>query len=150
MQFRLLQCFLSWNFRSIPHGGSLILYNSSWAILILQLLIIWSLTWVPIPSNTLSGFLWVVVAKVVLFRGLLNINVVRKVSAVHLMWWYQLSLRYFWVLISFVCLRCMSLSLELPRRSPWLVKCIFEPDLSCPRRRFLLGPFSTHFLPTIF
>ena len=34
-------------------------------------------------------------AKAVLFRDLLHINTVRKVAAVHLMWWWQLFLRYF-------------------------------------------------------
>ena len=58
----------------------------------------WSLgspTWVLIPSDTLFSPLWVAVAKTVLFRGLLHINTVRKVAAVHLMWWWQLSLIYF-------------------------------------------------------
>ena len=39
--------------------------------MILHLLIIWALTWVHVPSNTPSGFLWVVIAKAALFRGLL-------------------------------------------------------------------------------
>jgi len=42
--------------------------------LILHLLIIWALTWVSVPSDTLFGFLWVVVDKAALFRGLLYIN----------------------------------------------------------------------------
>ena len=71
---------LSLFFRSPPHGGFFTLYSSLWAILILHLLIIWALTWVPIPSNTLFGFLWVVVVKSALFRGLLNINTARKVT----------------------------------------------------------------------
>ena len=78
---------LSLFFRSSPHGGSLILYSSFWAILTLHLLIIWALTWVPVPSNTLFGFLWVMVVKAALFRGLLNINVVRKIVTMHLMRW---------------------------------------------------------------
>ena len=93
-QFRLLQCSLS-IFRSLSHGGSLTLYSSLWNILILHLLIIWASTWVPVPSDTLSDFLWVVVAKVILFRGLPHINEARKVAAMHLMRWQQLSLDIF-------------------------------------------------------
>ena len=81
--YNILSLFL-W---SPPHGGSLTLYNSLWTILILHLLIIWALTWVHVPSNAFSGFLWVVVAKAVLFRGLLNINAARKVTAMHSMQW---------------------------------------------------------------
>ena len=33
--------------------------------------------------------------KAALFRGLFHINAVRKVAAVHLMWWWQLFLGYF-------------------------------------------------------
>ena len=44
---------------------------------------------------TSTGFLWVVVAKAALFKGLLHINVTRKVAAMHLMRWQQLFLRYF-------------------------------------------------------
>ena len=72
---------------SPPHGGSLTLYSSLWTILILHLLIIWALTWVHVPSNAFFGFLWVVVAKTVLFRDLLNTNVARKVTAVYSMQW---------------------------------------------------------------
>ena len=79
--YSVLSLFL----RSLPHRGSFTLYISLWVILILHLLIIWALTWVPIPSDTFSGFLWVVVVKTALFRGLLNINAARKVVAVHLM-----------------------------------------------------------------
>ena len=57
------------------------------AILILHLLIVWDLTWVPVPLDTLFGFLWIVIAKVALFRGLLHINVARRVIVAHLMWW---------------------------------------------------------------
>ena len=74
-------------FRSFPHGRSLTLYNSLWTILILHLLIIWALIWVPVPSDTLFGFLWVVVAKTTLFRGILHINAARKVAVVHSMRW---------------------------------------------------------------
>ena len=78
---------LSLFFWSLPRGGSLTLYSSLWIILILHLLIIWALTWVHIPSDTFFGFLWVVVAKATLFRGLLHINVAKKVAAVHSMRW---------------------------------------------------------------
>ena len=74
-------------FWSLPYGGSLTLYSSFWTILILHLLIIWAIAWVPVPSDTLSGFLWVVVAKTALFRGLLNISAARKVAVVHSMQW---------------------------------------------------------------
>ena len=81
--YNVLSLFL----RSSPHGGSLTLYSSLGAILILHLLIIWSFTWVSISSNTFSSFLWVVVAKTALFKGLLNINATRKVVAMHLIRW---------------------------------------------------------------
>ena len=74
-------------FRSFSHGGSFTLYIPLWIIFILHLLIIRAFIWVPIPSDTLFGFLWVVVAKTVLFRGFLHINVARKVAAMHLMRW---------------------------------------------------------------
>ena len=74
---------------------SFILYILLWIIFTLHLLIIRALTWILVTLDTLSGFLWVVVVEVVLFRGLLHINAARKVAAVHLMQWWQLSLRYF-------------------------------------------------------
>ena len=74
-------------FRSFPHGGSLTLYSSLWTILILHLLIIWAFIWVSVPSDTLFGFLWIVVANAALFMGLLHINAARKVASVHLMQW---------------------------------------------------------------
>ena len=92
-----LDCYsvLSFFFWSFLHEESFTLYILIWTIFTLHLLIIRALTWVLVPSDTLSGFLWVVVAKVALFRGLLHINAARKVAAVHLMRWWQLSLRYF-------------------------------------------------------
>ena len=81
-------------FRSPLHEESFTLYILLWIIFTLHLLIIRTLTWVPVPSDTLSGFLWVVVVKVVLFRSLLHINTARKVAAVHLMRWWQLSLKF--------------------------------------------------------
>ena len=134
VKFWLLQCSFSLFFRSFPHKGSLTLYNSLWTILILHLLVIWTLIWVLVPSDTLFGFLWVVVAKTALFRGLLHINVVRKVAAVHSMLWQQLSLRYFWVPLLLVCSWYMSLSLKLHGRSLWSLEYIFKLYLSYPRR----------------
>ena len=60
------------NFWSLLHGGSLTLYNSARTILALHLLNIWALTWVFVPSDTPSSLLCVGVAKVTLFRGLLQ------------------------------------------------------------------------------
>ena len=82
-------------FWSLFYEESFTLYILIGIIFTLHLLIIWILTWIPVPSDPLSGFLWVVVAKITLIRGLLHINAVRKVVAVHLMLWWQLSLRYF-------------------------------------------------------
>ena len=67
---------------------SFTLYTLLGIIFTLHLLIIWTLNWVPVPSDTPSGFPWVIVAKVALFRGFLYINAVRKVAAVHLMRWW--------------------------------------------------------------
>ena len=69
------------------HRGFFTLYNSLWVILTLHLSIVWGITWVPIPSNTSLGFLWVVVAKTSLFRCLLHINAAKKEVTVHLMRW---------------------------------------------------------------
>ena len=73
-------------FWSLPYGGSLTLYSSFWTILILHLLIIWVFIWVSVLSDTLFGFLWIVIANAALFRGLLHINATRKLAAGHLMW----------------------------------------------------------------
>ena len=53
-------------------------------ILALHLLIIQATTWVLVPSDTLSGPLWVGATKVALFRGILYINAARKLAAEHL------------------------------------------------------------------
>ena len=74
-------------FWSPLHGRFLTLYSSPLIILALHLLIIWDLTWVYVPLDTLFGFLWVVVVKAVLFKGLLHINTAKKVVAVHSMRW---------------------------------------------------------------
>ena len=89
---------------------------------------------VSIPSDSLFSFLWVVVAKAALFRGLLHINAARKVAAVHSMQWQQLSLRYFWVPLLLVCSWCTSLSLEFHGRSLWSLEYIFELYLLYLRR----------------
>ena len=75
--------FSSIIFWFFTHGRFLTLYSSFWTILILHLLIIWAHTWVSVPSDTLFGFLWVMVAKTTMFRGLLHINAARKVAVVH-------------------------------------------------------------------
>jgi len=87
-QLGLLQCSLSFFFSSFLHEESFTLYILLWIIFTLHLLIIRTLTWVLVPSDTLSGFLWVVVAEVVLFRGLLHINAARKVVSMHLIRWW--------------------------------------------------------------
>ena len=76
-------------------GDSYILYRPSPIIWALYLLIIQTPTWAPIPSDTLINSLWVAVAKVALFRGLLFINAARRVVVMHLMWWWQPLMRYF-------------------------------------------------------
>ena len=115
--FRLLFYLFSL-FRPLPSmKGSFTLYILLWIIFILHLLIIQSSTWVLVPSDTLSSSLWVAVAKVTLFRGLLHINAARKVTAVHLMWWWQPSLRYFQVSFLLMCPRSTSMLLKLSGRS---------------------------------
>ena len=64
-------------------------------IFVLYLLIIQATTWVLVSLDTFSNSLWVGVAKAALFGGFLHINVTRKLTAEHSMWWQQLSLRYF-------------------------------------------------------
>ena len=87
---------LSSSFSLSPlHGGFSTLYRFFMIIWALHLLITWIPTWAPIPSDTLFSHLWVAAAKTTLFRGLLHINVARKVVIVHLMWWWQFFLRYF-------------------------------------------------------
>ena len=72
------------------HGDSLFLYSLLEVIRALHLLIIWTLTWVPVPSDIPPPtFLWVVVAKAALFTGLLHINAARKAAVMHLMWQLQ-------------------------------------------------------------
>ena len=133
-------------FWSLSHIGSLTIYSSLRIILILHLLIVWALTWVPVPSDTFFGFLWVVIAKVALFRGLLHINVTRKVAAMYSMRWWQFFLRYFLVPLLLICSWCKSLPLELLRRSPWLLEYIFELYYLYPRRYSSLDHLPIHIL----
>ena len=101
-----------------------ILYWLSPIIWALHLLIIQNSTWAHVPSDTLINSLWVAVAKVALFRGLLFINVARRVIVIHLMWWWQPLLRYFGS-PSFLRIRGMDYS-------GWDAPLIWI--LQCPRR----------------
>ena len=133
-QFRLLQSsFFAFFSPPLSQRGSLTLYSSFWNILIIYLLIIWVSTWVPVPSDTFSSFLWIVVAKVTLFRGLFHINATRKVAAMHLMRWQQLFPRYFWASCLLVCSWSIFLSSQLLGGSFYLLEYIFKlhtPHLS--------------------
>ena len=79
-----------------------------------------------VPSDTLSGLLWVVIAKVALFRGLLHINAARKLVAGHLMRWQQLFLRYFIAPTPPIRSTCTPLSMEFPVGSLWAMKYAFD------------------------
>ena len=76
---------------SDPHlmGGSSHYIVFFQIILIVHLLFIGTFTQVHVPSGIFSGFLYMVVVEIVLFKSSLHINAVRKVAAVHLMRWYQ-------------------------------------------------------------
>ena len=130
--FCMLQYSLFFFFPSRPYGGFYTLYRLFLIIWALHLLIIQAPTWAPIPSDTSFSPLWVVVAKVTLFRGLLHINAARKVAAVHLMWWWQLFLRYFCVFFLFMCLGDVLQWFEYTS----------APDFQCPRRSSSLEPLS--------
>ena len=123
-------------FRSSIHEGSLTLYSFFWTILILHLLVIWVATWVHVPSDTLSGLLWVVVAKAALFKGLLHINAAKKLAAGHSMQWQQVFLRHFLTSILPIRLRCMSFSVEFPRMSLWVIEYTFYLCFVYSRRHF--------------
>ena len=56
-------------------------------ILTVHLLFIGTFTQVHVPSGIFSGFLYIVVVEIALFRDSLHINANRKVAAVHLIWW---------------------------------------------------------------
>ena len=121
-------------FRSLIHGGFLTLYSSFWTILILHLFIIWAPTWVSIPSDTLFGFLWVMIAKIALFKGFLNINAARKAAAMHSMQWQQLYLKYFLVPILLVCLWCSPPVVEFLGMLLWVARYVLDLHLAYPRR----------------
>ena len=104
-------------FPSPFHEESSTLYIFFWTIFILHLLIIWTLTWVLVLLATFPRSLWVVVAKVALFKGFLHINAASKLAVVHLMWWCQPSLRYFRIFFLLTCPWSTFLSLNLLGRS---------------------------------
>ena len=56
-------------------------------ILTVHLLFIGTFTQVHVPSDIFSGFLYMVVVEIALFKGSFHINAARKVAAVHLMRW---------------------------------------------------------------
>ena len=58
-------------------------------ILTVHLLFIGTFTQVHVPSDIFSGFLYMVVVEIALFKGSFHINAARKVAAVHLMRWQQ-------------------------------------------------------------
>ena len=101
---------------SFLHGGFLLLYSLIWTILAFHLLIIQVYTWVPVPSDTLSGVLWVAIIKVALFRSIVYINVVLA------------ALPYIFL---------SSYHLELPGRS-WLFRTYIWPCFSWFEEIFLL------------
>ena len=53
------------------------------------------ITWMLVPSDTLSSRLWVGVVKAALLKSLLHINAARKLATEHSMRWQQLFLKYF-------------------------------------------------------
>ena len=136
MQIKFLYSVLSSLFlrpsRPLLLGDFYILYRPSPIIWALHLLIIQTLTWAHVLSDTLINSLWVAVAKVALFRGLLFINAARRVIVIHLMWWWQPLLRYFGS-PSFLRIRGMDYS---GRDAPliWI--------LQCPRRNSSSDIFS--------
>ena len=71
-------------------------------------------------------------AKVALFRGLFLINAAKRVVVTHLMWWWQLSMRYFEFYSFFICLED-----ELQ----WLGRA-FDPDFVMSEEELLLGQVS--------
>ena len=104
-------------FPSPFHEESSTLYSFFWIIFTLHMLIIWTLTWVLVPSTTFLNSLWVALAKVALFRLPFHINVASKVAVVQLIRWCQPSLRYFRVFFLLPCPWSTFLSLNLLGRS---------------------------------
>ena len=116
--FILLYCFFFSLLLPSPfHEESSTLYSLFWIIFTLHLLIIWTLTWVLVPSATFPSSLWVAIVKVALFRRLPHINAASKVAIMHLMRWCQPSLRYFRVFFLLPCPWSTFLSLNLLGRS---------------------------------
>ena len=72
-------------FRSLSHGDFLLLYSTLQLVIALHLLTIWASTWVPVPSDIPLLFLWVALAKIILFSCPFYINAVGKVAPLHLM-----------------------------------------------------------------
>ena len=126
-------------FSPLFRGESPTLYSPFWIIFTLHLLIIWTFTWVLVPSATFPTSLWVALAKEALYRRLLHINVASKVAVVHLMRWCQSSLRYFQVFLLFSRPWNTFLSLNLLRRSLKLLCYIFWTILIKSEEYVLLG-----------
>ena len=106
-------------------GESPTLYSPYWIIFNLHLLIIWTITWIFVPSATFSSSLWVALTKVALFRCLLHINATSKVTVVHLMQWCQSSLRYFQVFFLLPCPWNTFLSVTKPSRKVTLIVVLY-------------------------
>ena len=111
--------------RSPFRGESPTLYNPYWIIFSLHLLIIWTITWVLVPSATFPNSLWVALTKVALFRRLLHINATSKVTVMHLMRWRQSSLRYFQVFFLLPCPWNTFLSVTKPSRKVTLIVVLY-------------------------
>ena len=128
--------FISWvqihTVSPLSLGDSSTLYRSLPIIWTLHLLIIQTPTWAPIPLDTLISSLWVALANVALFRGLLFINAVRRVVVMHLMWWWQPLLRYFGFSSFLRIWRVDYSGLDAPLI--WI--------LQCPRRNYSSDMFS--------
>ena len=91
-------CMLQYSPFFLPspsYGGFYTLYRPFLIIWALHLSIIQASIWASVPSDIFFSSLWVAVAKVTLFKGLLYINTVRRVAIMHSMWRWQLLLRYF-------------------------------------------------------
>ena len=136
-----------YSFFSLPfHGGFFTLYSPPRTIFILHLLAIWTLTWVLIPSGTVLRFLWVVVAKALLFRSLLYINAVKKVVVVPLMRWQQFSFRYiiffFWGFLPSCTFRGYVLVTDASWGLALIIRSSIWPTPSQSEETLLLGqPF---------
>ena len=56
-------------------------------ILALYLSVVQATTWVLVPSNTLTGPLWIGVTKAALFKGFFHINAARELAAKYSIRW---------------------------------------------------------------